>query len=163
MAEVSFGGETAGNVAVSPSDTPGDHAVCDAEIAGLREHVGRLGREHNRHALAVTTHKARADQQESRAAAAERQLARFARYAEEYDQLVEQAALGQRDSDVLKEIRRRIPPLERQAERCMAAEAKLSAITARLARVPAHGAYLTPEQELTEDLLDIITGKEEPS
>ena len=49
------------------------------------------------------------------------------------------------------------------AQRAEAAEAKLSAIAARLARVPVKGAYLTPEQELTEDLLDIITGKEAPS
>ena len=154
--------ETSGNAAVSPANSPGGHAACDAEITRLREHVARLGREHHRHALAVTAHKARADQQESRAAAAERQLARFVRYVEEYDLLAERAAQGQRDSDVLKEIRRRIPPLERQAERCRDAEAKLSAIAARLARTPARGAYLTPEQELTEDLLDVITGKEGP-
>ena len=42
-------------------------------------------------------------------------------------------------------------------------QAKLSAIAERIARVPQRGAYLTPEQELAEDLFDIITGKETPS
>ena len=55
MAEVSFGTETAGSMAVSP---PGDHAACDAEIARLTRHVERLGREHARHSLAVSAHKA---------------------------------------------------------------------------------------------------------
>ena len=50
----------------------------------------------------------------------------------------------------------------RMKGRAEAAEVKLSAIAERLARVPIRGAYLTPEQELTEDLLDIITGKEGP-
>ncbi len=45
MAEVSFGGETAGNMAISPGTAPGDHAACDAEIGRLRQSLGYLAAE----------------------------------------------------------------------------------------------------------------------
>jgi chromosome segregation ATPase len=88
--------------------------------------------------LAIDAHKARADQQEARAIAAEEILAAFARNVEEHEQLAGQAAQGQRDSDVLKEIRRRIPPLERQAERAGRAEAKLAEVRRTIAAFFTH-------------------------
>ena len=33
--------ETSGNLAISPANTPGDHAACDAEIARLRAALRR--------------------------------------------------------------------------------------------------------------------------
>lgn|SRR5512146_58042 len=102
--------------------------------------------------LAIDAHRARADQQEARAVAAEEVLAAFARNVEEHARLAEQAAQGQRDSDVLKEIRRRIPPLERQAGRGRAAEAKLTAITVACRSIP------TP---IAERILAIISSEEE--
>lgn len=95
----------------------GDHAACEAEAARLGAHIDVLGREHQRHSLAVAAHKARGDQQESRAIRAERQLARFAGYAEQYDELAQQAAEGQRNADLVTELRRHIAALERANER----------------------------------------------
>ena len=126
MAEsvVGFGAETSGSVAISPADAPGDHAACDAEIARLGEHVARLSREHARHSLAVSAHKGRADQMESRAVRAEKQLARFLSYAEEYDKLAEQAADSRRNADLVTELRRRIAVLERSTASAVAVERK---------------------------------------
>ena len=107
-----------------------------AEIVRLRAHVDQLGREHARHSLALEAHKGRADQQESRAIRAEGQLARFASHVEQYDQLAEQAAQGQRDSDVLKEIRRRLPAMERDLRRGRIAEGKLAEIRAACVSIP---------------------------
>jgi hypothetical protein len=99
--------------------TTGVIAVRASEITRLRERVRELGDEHARHALAVEAHKARADQQESRAIAAEEQLARFADLIARYEELAQQAADGQRDSDVLAEVRRRMVHLERDRERIL--------------------------------------------
>jgi hypothetical protein len=93
----------------------------EAEIRRQLAHIQMLGREHNRHALAVSAHKARADQLESRAIKAEKQLARFADIAERYDALAQQAADGERAADLVKELGRRIRSLERQLERARAA------------------------------------------
>ena len=123
--------------------------------------------------MAIDAHKARADQQEARAAAAEEVLAVFARNVEEYDQLAERAAQGQRDSDVLKEIRRRIPPLERQAERGRIAEAKEAEVREVLRTFfVVHGnntaASLTGARDLAEGIRQVLDrvplgGGEEPS
>jgi hypothetical protein len=106
----------------SPSARSDDHAACDAEIARLGEHVARLGREHARHSLAVSAHKGRGDQMESRAIRAEKQLARFLGYTEEYDKLAEQAADSRRNADLVAELRRRVAVLERSVDRAAAAE-----------------------------------------
>lgn len=37
MTAVSFGGETAGSLAVSPVNAPGDHAACDAVFARMKK------------------------------------------------------------------------------------------------------------------------------
>lgn len=106
--------ETAGNTLPRSEDMPGGHAVCDAEIARLRARIDMLGREHNRHSLAVEAHKGRSDQQESRAIRAEKQLARFAGQAERYEELAERAELGQRAMDLEAELRRRLAILGRR-------------------------------------------------
>ena len=97
-----------------------------AEIARLRAHLDRLAKEHARHSLAVSAHKARADQQESRAIHAETQLARFATYIEQYDKLAEMAGAGQRATDLVAELRRRLAPMERLLANLRSAEAALA-------------------------------------
>jgi hypothetical protein len=87
-----------------------------AEARAL-ERTRRLADEHRRHSLALEAHKARGDQQESRAVHAEKQLARFAVGVAEYEELAERAALAQRDADLVTELRRRIAALERANER----------------------------------------------
>jgi hypothetical protein len=101
-----------------------------AEIARLRAHLDRLAKEHARHSLAVSAHKARADQQQSRAVHAEGQLARFATYAEQYDKLAEMAAAGERATDLVTELRRRLAPMERLQANLRSAEPVLAAIRA---------------------------------
>lgn len=85
--------------------------------ASAAERTRRLSAEHARHSLALEAHKARADQQESRAVHAEKQLARFADRAAEYEELAERAAQGERNADLVDELCRRIAALERQNER----------------------------------------------
>ena len=144
------------------------HLACDAEIARLRERVDLLLAAHKRDALAVEAHGTRADHQQKRAAEAEEELARFAAHVSRYDELTAQAAQGQRDSDVLKEIRRRLPPMERQIQRgkddaaaerqrAEAAEGKL-----RLAAACAQEWRLrsgTWPEDLADAILAIISGE----
>jgi hypothetical protein len=99
-----------------------DRAAAEANIARLGIHVDRLAKEHARHSLAVSAHKARADQQESRAVRAEKQLVRFALHAGEYGQLAEQAAESQRNADLVAELRKHVTALEGSLERARAAE-----------------------------------------
>lgn len=99
-----------------------DRTAAEANITRLGIHVDRLGKEHGRHSLAVSAHKARADQQESRAVHAEKQLARFLDHAQEYDRLAEQAAMSRRNADLVTELRRRVTALEKSSDRARAAE-----------------------------------------
>lgn len=85
--------------------------------ASAAERTRRLSAEHARHSTALEAHKARGDQQESRAVHAEKQLARFADGVAEYEELAERAACAQRDADLVTELRRRITALERANER----------------------------------------------
>lgn len=84
-----------------------------AEYEALQARNRDLEEWHKRDALAVEAHKARADHQQSRAEDAEERLACFAGHAERYRQLAELAATGQRDADLVEELRRRIAALER--------------------------------------------------
>ena len=72
--------------------------------------------------LAIDAHKARADQQEARAAAAEEALAAFARNVEEHDQLAGRAAMSQRNADLAAELRKRVTALERSEARARMSE-----------------------------------------
>jgi hypothetical protein len=103
---------------------------------------------HKRDALAVEAHKARADHQESRANGAEERLGCFADHAERYRQLAELAATGQRDADLVKELRRRIAVLECHYTAIAAQEPKP-------APVPAAGQWTVAELAAARDASDL--------
>jgi hypothetical protein len=90
-----------------------------AEASAL-ERTRRLADEHRRHSVALDAHKARADAAESRAIHAERQLARFADGILRFEELAERAEKGQRDADLVDELRRRIAGLERRNAQLLA-------------------------------------------
>lgn len=123
---------TSGNALIRDESTPGGHALCDAEITRLRARLQVLAKEHARHSLAVSVHQGRADQQESRAVHAEKQLHRLGEYVARYDELAEQAAAGQRAADLVAELRRRLAPMERMQGNLRSAEAKLAEMRTEL-------------------------------
>jgi hypothetical protein len=95
--------------------------------------------------LAIDAHKARADQMESRAIEAERQLARFADQAERYEELAGQAAASERVRAEAGDLRRCNDVLARHRDWVEAELEKTDAEIARLKALPAAADPASPE------------------